>query len=136
MTRYQQIAEIFNNYTPVKFGLKNMVGVKSRLVEETVSDTPASPQLWFATSSGRIEISLTLDDARSGSHQGTCDADVRALSAVPYIAQQLKKINPALLASELSEYGAWGDEELKDHDQNIQRILWLACGDIREEAAR
>lgn len=26
-------------------------------------------------------------------------------------------------------------EELSDHDQNLQRILWIAAGDIAEEAA-
>jgi large repetitive protein len=30
----------------------------------------------------------------------------------------------------LDEYGAWDDKELRDHAQNLQRILWLACGDI------
>ena len=31
------------------------------------------------------------------------------------------------------EYGAWDDEERTDHDQNLQRILWLAAGDITEQ---
>jgi hypothetical protein len=87
---------------------------------------------WFSTSSGRIELEIDLDDAHSGSHQGQCDDDVQALSSVPYIAAQLDAIDPALLADELREYGAWDDEQLADHDQNIQRILWLACGDIVE----
>jgi hypothetical protein len=88
---------------------------------------------WFSTSSGRIELEIELDDASSGSHQGPCDDDVRALSKVPYIAAQLDRIDPAMLVYELREYGAWDDTELADHDQNLQRILWLACGDITEE---
>lgn len=90
--------------------------------------------LWFTSGSGRIEIGMTLDDAKSGAHQGQCDEDVLSLSKVPDIAKQLDAIEPALLASELREYGAWDEDELADHRQNLQRILWLACNDIREEA--
>jgi hypothetical protein len=85
---------------------------------------------WFSTSSGRIEIEITLDQARTGYHQGQCDEDVLFLSREPEIASQLAAIDPALLAGELREYGAWDDKDLADHDQNLQRILWLACGDI------
>jgi hypothetical protein len=88
---------------------------------------------WFSTSSGRIELELTLDDAESASHQGQCDDDVNYLSRVPYVAAQLEAIDPKLLKSELREYGAWDDAELSDHDQNLQRILWLAACDIVEE---
>jgi hypothetical protein len=37
------------------------------------------------------------------------------------------------LSAELKEYGAWDAEELADHEQNLQRILWLASGDITEQ---
>ena len=87
---------------------------------------------WFSTSSGRIELTMTLEQAQSGSHPGQCDADVHALSRVPGIKAQLDTIDSALLVDELREYGAWDEAELADHDQNLQRILWLACGDILE----
>lgn len=86
--------------------------------------------MWFTSSSGRIELQMTLEQARGASHQGQCDADVLALSKVPAIAEQLAALNPTVLAAELKEYGAWDTEELADHEQNIQRILWLAAGDI------
>jgi hypothetical protein len=92
--------------------------------------------LWFTSGCGRIEIGMTLDDAKSGAHQSQCDEDVLALSKVPYIAKQLDAIEPALLVSELREYGAWDEDELADHRQNLQRILWLACNDIKEEAVQ
>ena len=85
--------------------------------------------MWFATGSGRIELQMTLSQARRASHEGACDADVRDLSTHPRIAKQLAAIDPALLRAELTEYG-WDDEELADHEQNIQRLLWLAAGDI------
>ena len=92
--------------------------------------------MWFMSGSGRIELQLTLDQAESASHQGQCDLDVWELSHVPKIARQLAKIEPGTLRDELRESGAWDSEELSDHEQNLQRILWLAAGDIVDESAQ
>mgnify|MGYP001615458295 CR=1 FL=1 len=81
----------------------------------------------------RFEIKLTKAQAMQGSHQGPCDLDIRALLAVPAIKRQLNKIPAESLAKELQEYGAWDETELQDHEQNKARILWIACGNIREE---
>jgi hypothetical protein len=91
--------------------------------------TQATIYTW-CSGSGRIELQLTLDQARSASHQGRCDDDVLTLSRD--IASQISTIDPADLTRELREYGAWDDTELADHNQNLQRILWLAAGDIVE----
>jgi hypothetical protein len=88
--------------------------------------------MWFSTSSGKIELRLTKAQAASGSHQGQCDDDVAELMRQPSIARQLAKLSPELVRRELREYGAWNDEELVDHDLNLSRLLWLACGDIVE----
>jgi len=77
-----------------------------------------------------IEVSLTLDDARSGSHQGQCDDDIEALLRVPYIAVQVADWDPVDLARELGEYSDW---DTTDHEKNLARMLWIACGDIAEE---
>lgn len=87
---------------------------------------------WFTTSSGRIELQMSLQEAESGGHQGQCDEGVEALSKEPHIAAQLAEIDSDLLRAELKEYGAWEDPELEDHETNLQRLLWLACGDIRD----
>lgn len=93
-----------------------------------------SEKFWFTSSSGCIEIQMTLEQAHSASHQGQCDKDVLALSRVPEIKAQLDAIDPEVLKSELREYGAWDKDELADHAQNLQRILWLAAGDIIDNA--
>lgn len=98
-----------------------------------ITATCAPERHWWSTSSGRIELELTADDARCGSHQGPCDDDIADLRRVPYIRDQLDKFGPALLAEELKEWGAWDENELADHDQNLSRILWLACGGIVDE---
>ncbi len=86
--------------------------------------------MWFSTSSGLIELELTQDDVATGYHTGACDNDIADLRRIPRIAAQLDAIDPALLRSELKEWGAWDDEQLADHDENQSRILWLACGDL------
>ena len=88
---------------------------------------------WASSSCGRIEIQMSLAEAQSASHQGKCDDDVKALSELPHIAAQLADINPAILVDVLREYGAWDTEQLADHDQNIQRLLWSLAGDIVEQ---
>ena len=80
----------------------------------------------------RFELKLTKDQARSGSHQGQCDEDIEWLRREPAIARQLDKLSPAIVVDELREYGAWDDKELSDHDENLSRLLWIACGDIVE----
>ncbi len=81
----------------------------------------------------RFEIGIKDDDAAGASHQGPCDDDVMALSKAPYIASQLSAIDPDQIRAELNGYGAWDDTELADHEQNLQRILWIAAGNIRED---
>ena len=83
----------------------------------------------------RFEIALIRADARMGSHQGACDADIAELRKVPYIKRQLDALDPDALRAELSEYGAWDDDELADLESCLDRILWLACGNIVEELA-
>jgi len=88
--------------------------------------------MYWSTSSGRIELNITKRQAAGASHPGPCDAEVLELSQAPAIRRQLEHIDPALLRAELAEYGAWDETELADHAQNLQRLVWLAAGDIAD----
>ena len=88
--------------------------------------------MWFTTGSGRIELQITKDQARTGYHQGQCDEDVARLLNEPKIARQLRKLDTELVRDELHEYGAWDETQLSDHEQNLHRLVWLACADIVE----
>lgn len=81
----------------------------------------------------RFELKLTKDQTLTGSHPGPCDDDIEALLKIPAIKKQLDKIESAKIRDELKEYGAWNDQELSDDGQNRARILWIACGNIRDE---
>jgi len=85
------------------------------------------------TSFERFELAMTLEDAQSASHSGRCDEDVLALSRQPHIAAQLANLDPEKVRDELREYGAWEDGELADHEENLQRVLWLGAGQIVDE---
>jgi hypothetical protein len=81
----------------------------------------------------RFEIKMTLEQARGASHQGRCDEDVEALLKLRHIQKQLQRISPTAIREELKEYGAWDEEELADHEANMQRIVWIAAGNIVDE---
>ena len=80
----------------------------------------------------RFTIELTKKQALEGSHPGPCDEDIKYLLTLPKIKAQFKKIDSDSIRKELAEYGAWDEEELKDDTTNQSRILWIACGNIRE----
>jgi hypothetical protein len=88
--------------------------------------------MYWTESLGRIELRITKKQAQSCSHAGQCDVDVEALKLNPSIARQLKKLDPGIVAACLKEYGAWNDLELSDHNENLTRLLWVACCDVSE----
>lgn len=88
--------------------------------------------MYWTDSNMRIELDITMDDASSCSGQGAQDENVQALSETPRIAKQLAKVGPIVLRTHLLEYGAWDDDDLRVHEDNLQRLLWLACCDISE----
>jgi hypothetical protein len=92
--------------------------------------------MYWSTFSGRIALYITKTQAAQGYHSGSCDADIAELMQVPKVRRQLDKLDPALVSEELKEYGAWDEEERKDHEQNKARLLWLACGDIVEQQVK
>ena len=87
--------------------------------------------MWAAFN--RFALNITKAQVLATWHPGAMDDDIAALSKVPGIARQLKKLDPEQVRAELAEYGAWNEEELQDHAQNLQRVLWLGVCDIWEE---
>jgi hypothetical protein len=39
---------------------------------------------------------------------------------------------PELIRQHLRDYGAWSNRDLTDHHQNLRRLFWIWCHDIRE----
>ena len=89
---------------------------------------------WWSAGSGLVELRLTRDQWESCSGQGRQDDNVAELRRVPSVRKQLDALDPARVAAELREYGAWDAEQLANHDDNLDRLLWIACCDLREES--
>jgi hypothetical protein len=87
--------------------------------------------LWNCSNYGN-DLKLTSGDAAACNHSGPCDDDVNAVMLKPYVKKQLDTLDPATLAKELKEYGAWDDTELANHKDNLQRWVWISAGDIDE----
>lgn len=64
---------------------------------------------------------------------GNCDNAIAEWLEESFIQNQLISIGNEKISSELKEYGAWDDEELKDFEENKMRIMWIAIGNIWEE---
>jgi hypothetical protein len=78
------------------------------------------------------DIRLTLKDAKLCSQSGDCGPYIDELLTKPYVKKQVATLNPLQLAKELKDYGAWSSEELKNHEENVRRWLWLSAGNITE----
>ena len=87
---------------------------------------------WCAGSGRPINLRLTLDEAQSCSHPGQCDADIDYLLLSDGISAQVETWDPETLRAELAGCGAWEAEALEDHEENIRRLVWIACGDVAE----
>lgn len=129
----QDLSEIIEYGTDAqcRHVLSNFVSLRDDL--QKAQDLADSRELLiWSSSSGKIELQIIRQQAKDASHQGQCDLDVLALSGEPMIAAQLATLAPGDVAEELRGYGSWGVEELADHAQNLQRLLWLVCGDLTD----
>jgi len=79
-----------------------------------------------------LELKLTKNQASIGSHSGACDSDIKALMKEPSIKRQFKSIDPESIKKELRDQGAWTEEQLNNVEDNQERILWIACGNIMD----
>lgn len=89
--------------------------------------------MWWTSSDGRINLEITKAQAHGAYHSGPCDRDIQDLRAAPRIKRQLAQLDVEDVRRELRGHGAWTVQELEDRGQNLDRLLWLACGDIVEE---
>jgi hypothetical protein len=81
----------------------------------------------------RFVLSIPLECVEDCAHQGQCDDDVEWWTPRVMLAEPNAGISDDDIREELREYGAWEDEELSDTEENLRRILWIACCNIVEE---
>ena len=79
-----------------------------------------------------FDLYFTRQDVDSMPLSGACDNIVSVIANKPYIVRQFAAIDNSKLIKELTEYGAWDVIELQDKQANIERIIWIACSDIKD----
>lgn len=87
----------------------------------------------WCTSSGRGSLCLPIDEARAVSAPGQCAAKVAGLLACDWVAAQVDAIGADEVRAHLGELGGWDTVELADDRANRARVLWVACGDLRDQ---
>lgn len=90
--------------------------------------------LW-TSGGGRLELQLTDEEITQGSHEGDCASDVLALLGRSFIALQVAAWDAEALRNELRGIGAWNETQMEDHHENLVRMVWLACVNLREKLA-
>lgn len=81
-----------------------------------------------------IELELTEEVVNLICHSGDNTEDVKRCLELPEIAEQINKLDPKKIATELKEYGAWDDNELQNEQDNKERILWVGAWNIFDES--
>jgi hypothetical protein len=90
----------------------------------------------FNTFEMRIPGQAVLDICHPG------DNEPAVKSWVQRIKEQVKTDNfklsptPDKIRKELSEHGAWEEEELQYDDRNFERLVWIAAWNINEDEER
>lgn len=82
------------------------------------------------------DLSLTSRDVNLIAQSGRNDDAVAFVKSKRYVKRQLKQIDPVSLSKELREHGAWDDEQLQDHEENLTRWIWMSAWDISERNSR
>lgn len=63
---------------------------------------------------------------------GPADDAVEDVSRLPSVAHQINAWEPVKVRAILREYGAWSEDELRNHRRNCLRLLWIMAWDMKE----
>lgn len=77
-------------------------------------------------------LNITKAVANECSRSGNNEYSVNYYMNLPKYRKQLDKLNKESVRAELNDLGAWEDDELENHEDNLQRLFWLACGNISD----
>jgi len=89
--------------------------------------------MWNSSNYGN-DLNITTQQACIAAGWGAgFERQLMDLRSAPTVRRQLAKLEPENLKLELTEYGAWDEQELADHEANLLRWLWISCGDIIDQ---
>lgn len=103
---------------------------RNRIVCFDCEEKLSEKKYWWSSSSGLIELELKVSTIDACSSSGPCLTAVQLELEEEYIQDQVKDIDPELLRRELSEYACWDEYDLTNHEENLEKLLWIASGDV------
>ena len=77
-------------------------------------------------------LNITKAVANECSRSGNNEYSVNYYMNLPKYKKQLLKLDKEQVRQELNDLGAWEDDELKNHEDNLQRLFWVSCGNISD----
>lgn len=77
-------------------------------------------------------LNITKAVANECSKSGNNEYSVNYYMNLPKYKKQLLKLDKEQVRQELNDLGVWEDDELENHNDNLQRLFWLACGNISD----
>lgn len=89
---------------------------------------------WF-DNSGCISLELRQVDLDAVPRHGRADEAIAGLRKIPRIAKMLETLKPCHVREALREISDWDPDELADESDNLDRLLWIAICDTREDPA-
>lgn len=87
---------------------------------------------WIGGDNGDLELELTEEQFMSIPRGQDCSPEVKIIRQDPKVEEQLKRMSVESVKTYLFHFCCWEDDELNDHEENLDRLVWLACEDIRE----
>ena len=103
--------------------------------------TTINPSALYWASFNAFELRIPGQCAMDCSTPGR-DASDSVKHWLPKVRAQIEKDcfpnkpTPDKIRAELAEYGAWEDSELNDADTNMERLIWIAACNIRDDDER
>jgi len=88
----------------------------------------------YFTYQAQEELMIPYEVVALCSQQGDMGENVKSvLENNEEIRIQFYALDKEKVKYSLKEYGAWEDDDLQDHQTNLERLLWCSCCDISEE---
>lgn len=78
----------------------------------------------------RFELELPDEAIEACTHSGDCMPELEHWSK---IVKRPETLTDDMIRAELRECGAWYIGDLKDNAANWLRLVWIACGNVKDE---
>lgn len=80
-----------------------------------------------------LELELPIENILDIAQSGDNSEAVEEVLKLKMVQEQIKLLDKEKIVKCLEDYGAWDDEELSNHDENIKRLIWIGSWNYFDE---